>query len=317
VLREVLQETDEIIHCASNTAFSARKKAEVEAVNVDGMSHVLDCARASGAYFFHHVSTAFVAGKTSGTCFEAPGTPREFCNVYEETKWRGERMAMAACQAAGLRLTIYRPSIVYGDSRTGRSLLFNAVYYPVRTALFMRDLYEADIRERGGKKAGEMGVRIEADGAIRLPFRIEVASQGGINLIPVDYFTDAFLALMEGAPEGGIFHIVNGRTTRIEDIIDYSCRLFRMTGIRACTPDALRQVPKNALEVLYDRYVEAYSPYMRDTRVFDTAVSEALLERRGVVCPEFDYEVFARCMMFAVEVGWGLRLFTTDSMVRT
>lgn len=307
--RRLILGTDEIIHCASSTAFSERKRAEIEAVNSGGLANVLDFARGSGAYFFHHVSTAFVAGRTAGACPEGLVSPGGFWNAYEETKCRGEHAAAAACGEAGLGLTIYRPSIVYGDSRTGRSLLFNAVYYPVRTALFIRDLYEKDIRERGGRKAAEMGVRIEDGGSIHLPLRIEVAGGGGLDLVPIDHFTEAFLALMEGTPGGGVFHIVNGRPKRIEDIIDYSCRLFRMTGIKACGPEEFRERPRNPLEALYDRTVEAYGPYMRDTRVFETARSRTILEARGLVCPEFDYGIFARCMNYAIETGWGSRLF--------
>jgi nucleoside-diphosphate-sugar epimerase len=304
VLREALQHTDEIIHCASNTAFSERKRVAVEAVNGGGLSQVLECARASSAYFFHHVSTAFVAGDTSGRCAEEPAAPRGFHNAYEETKCRGERMVMAACRDSGLRLAIYRPSIVYGDSRTGRSLLFNGLYYPVRTALFIKDLYEKDIREGGGRKAGEMGVRREPDGTMQLPLRIEVVREGGINLIPVDYFTHAFLTIMEGAPEGGIFHLVNDRVTRIEELIDYTCRLLRVTGIEACEPEAFTLVPRNAIEILFEQYVEPYVPYMRDARRFTVTHSRPVLQRSGVACPEFDYEMFARCISFAIEAGW-------------
>lgn len=309
LFNEVLRETDEIIHCASNTSFSEWKRAEVEAVNHNGLSHVLGFARASGAYFFHHVSTAFVAGKTSGLCPEGPVTAREFHNAYEETKCRGERLAAQACGDAGLGLAIYRPSIVYGDSRTGRSLLFNAVYYPVRAALFLKELYEKDIRERGGKKAAEVGVRIEPDGTTHLPLRVETAGRGGINLVPVNFFTEAFLALLEGAPGGGVFHIVNGRIKLIEDIIDYSSRFFRMSGIRACAPEEFEVSPRNPLEALYDHYIEAYRPYMKDTRVFETAASESILKRRGIFCPEFNYDVFKRCMTYAVQTRWGSQLF--------
>lgn len=311
LIRELGRETDEIIHCASNTSFSERKRGEVAAVNADGLSHVLAFARASSAQFFHHVSTAFVAGKTDGPCPEAPKTPppRGFHNVYEETKWRGEWLAAEACGEAGLGLAIYRPSIVYGDSRTGRSLLFNAVYYPVRTAVFLKELYEKDIRERGGKRAAEMGVHIEPTGTTRLPLRVETAGRGGINLIPVDFFTAAFFALLEAAPQGGVFHIVNGRTKSIEDIADYTCRFFRLSGIRTCTAEEFAATPKNPLEQLYDHYVEAYGPYMKDTRFFETSRSGPILERRGIVCPEFDYDVFSRCMAYAVQTGWGTRLF--------
>jgi nucleoside-diphosphate-sugar epimerase len=308
-LAEALRETDEVIHCASNTSFSERKRAEIEAVNGGGLANVLDFARRSGARFFHHVSTAFVAGRAAGTCLERLTRPPGFHNPYEETKWLGESAAESACRDAGLRLSIYRPSIVYGDSRTGRSLLFNAIYYPVRAALVLKDLFEKDIRERGGKKASEMGVRLEADGSIRLPMRIETVPQGGINVIPVDFFADAFMALLEGAPEGGIFHIVNGGAKRIEDIIDYSSRLFRLSGIRACPAAEFAASSRNPLEALYDHSIEAYRPYMRDTRIFDTSNSRPILERKGLACPELDYDVFARCMSYAVEAGWGARLF--------
>jgi nucleoside-diphosphate-sugar epimerase len=310
VFRELAGETDEIIHCASNTSFSERKRGEVEAVNADGLTHVLAFARASGGYFFHHVSTAFVAGKVSGPCLEAPITAREFHNVYEETKWRGETLVTEACGEAGLGLAIYRPSIVYGDSRTGRSLLFNAVYYPVRAAVFLKELYEKDIRERGGKRAAEAGIHIEPDGTMHLPLRVKTSGRGGFNLIPVDFFTKAFLALLEEAPSGGVFHIVNGRTKTVEDIADYTRRFFRLSGIRVCAPEEFEADPANSLEELYDHSVEAYGAYMKDTRVFETTVSGPILERRGIACPEFDYDVFSRCMDYAVRTGWGSRLFS-------
>ncbi len=267
LLGELLRGTDEIVHCASDTSFSERKRAEVEAVNVGGMSRVLEAAAASGAGYFHHVSTAFVAGVASGRCAEEPAAPGGFHNAYEETKCRGERMATAACREAGLRLSIYRPSVVYGDSGTGRSLLFNALYHPVRMALFLKGLYEKDLREGDGRRAGQMGVRIDPDGRVHLPLRIEASDGGGIDLVPVDFFTDAFLSIMEGAPDGGIFHVVGDRPTRIRELCEYTCRFFGITGIAPCGPEAFAASPRSALETLYERYVEPYLPYMRDTEL--------------------------------------------------
>jgi nucleoside-diphosphate-sugar epimerase len=309
VFRELARDTDEIVHCASNTSFSERKRSEVEAVNADGLSHVLAFARDGDAHFFHHVSTAFVAGQASGPCPEAPVAARGFHNVYEETKWKGEALATEACGRAGIGLAIYRPSIVYGDSRTGRSLLFNAVYFPVRAAVFLKETFEKDIRERGGRRAAELGVRIEPDGTTHLPLRVETAGRGGLNLVPVDFFTETFLALLEAAPAGGVFHIVNSRTKSIDDIAEYTSRFFRISGVRVCAPEEFAARPKNPLERLYDQYIEAYAPYMKDVRTFETPVSGPILGRRGIVCPEFDYDVFSRCMDYAVRTGWGARLF--------
>jgi hypothetical protein len=34
-----------------------------------------------------------------------------------------------------------------------------------------------------------------------------------------------------------------------------------------------------------------------------------MLARRGLVCPAFDYDAFARCMAYALDVDWGAKLF--------
>ena len=300
---------DEIVHCASNTAFAERKRAEVEAANVGGLRNVLDFAARSGCFFFHDVSTAFVAGKRTGLCREEWVESGDFTNVYEETKARGEILARDVCRREGIRLNIYRPSIVYGDSRTGRTLRFNALYYPVKAAVFLRDIYLADIRERGGKKASELGIRMSENGHLFMPIRIEVGREGGINLVPIDHCVDVFMAILEDCLEGGIYHIVNSRATRIEDIVDQAKHLFRLDGVETCRPETFAARPKNALETLFDTYLDPYRPYMQDLRTFEIKNAAPVLERHGLVCPEFDYDVFARCMTYAVETGWGSRLF--------
>jgi len=300
---------DEIVHCASNTAFAERKRAEVEAANVGGLRNVLDFAARSGCVFFHHVSTAFVAGRRTGICREEWVESGEFTNVYEESKARGEILARDACRREGIRLNVYRPSIVYGDSRTGRTLRFNALYYPVKAAVFLRDIYLADIRERGGRKASELGIRMKENGHLFMPIRIEVGREGGINLVPIDYCVDVFMAILEDCLEGGIYHIVNSRATRIEDIVDQAKNLFRLDGVETCGPEAFDARPKNALETLFDTYLDPYRTYMQDLRTFEIKNAAPVLERHGLVCPEFDYDVFARCMTYAVETGWGTRLF--------
>jgi nucleoside-diphosphate-sugar epimerase len=300
---------DEIVHCASNTAFAERKRAEVVAANVGGLRNVLDFAARSGCFFFHDVSTAFVAGKRTGLCREEWVESGEFTNVYEETKAGGEILARDVCRREGIRLNVYRPSIVYGDSRTGRTLRFNALYYPVKAAVFLRDIYLADIRERGGRKASELGIRMIENGHLFMPIRIEVGREGGINLVPIDHCVDVFMAILEDCLEGGIYHIVNARPTRIEDLVDHAKRLFRLGGIETCGPEAFGAQPKNALENLYDSYLEPYRPYMQDLRIFEIKNAAPVLGKRGLVCPVFDYDIFARCMTYAIETGWGTRLF--------
>ncbi len=305
----LLRDVDEIIHCASNTSFSERKRAAVEKANIDGLRNVLNLAAGGRCSFFHYVSTAYVAGRKDGICREELVESDAFTNVYEETKCRAERIVSEQCEREGIGFSVYRPSIVYGNSRTGRSTRFNAVYYPIRTILFLRDLYDADIRERDGSKAREMDVRLSGNGSLHLPIRVEVSENGGVNLIPIDYFVDAFMALMGECMDGGIFHIVNRRSVRIEDLIDYTSRLFKIGGMEPCRPGAFIEKPKNALEILFDTYLEVYGPYMRDTRTFEDQKAQAILSRKNVVCPDFDFNVYSRCMKYAIECGWGTALF--------
>jgi hypothetical protein len=199
---------------------------------------------------------------------------------------------------------------VYGDSGTGRNIRFNALYYPVKAIFFFKNLYEKDIGRNDGRKAAEMGVRMEQDGTIHLPITVKVTASGGINLIPINYFTEAFMAIMEDCLEGGIFHIINTRTTVIEEIVDYIERYFRVKGISIVRCETFVQLPQNGLDVLFDHYIQAYGPYIRDTRIFKNSRAEAILKKRNIGCPEFDYDIFSRCMQYAVDVGWGTRLFT-------
>jgi nucleoside-diphosphate-sugar epimerase len=300
-------ETDEIVHCASDTSFTERRRGEVEEANIGGLENILELAAASRTSFLHLVSTAYVAGKAPGLCPEAPVSPAAFFNVYEETKCRAEAIARERCLAEGIRLNIYRPSVVCGDSRTGRSLLFNAVYYPVRTVLFLRDVFVKDLRERGGRRAAAMGVSLASDGAVRLPICIGVGEGEGVNIVPIDHFIAAFLALFEATDGGGTFHIVNPRLKPIGELVAHTAEMFRLRGVETRPAAELDGAPRNPLESLFDGYLEAYGPYMRDRRVFGREVSGPILAGRGIFCPEFDYGVFAKCMAYAVETGWGAR----------
>jgi len=294
---------DQIVHCASDTSFAEGDRDSLAAVNVAGLGHLLDFAAASPCSAFHHLSTAYVAGRRSGLCPEALVEGDAFYNPYEETKCRGEWLASERCRAAGIPLTIYRPSIVYGHSETGQTLQFNTLYHPVRVAYLLKKLYETDIRERGGKRAVQMGVRMEPDGALFLPVRLDCREGSGINLIPVDHFVAAFCAIREETA-GGIYHIVSPRPSDLETLIDYTSALLGLRGIRACHCGPRHVEPRSRLETLVDAYLEPYAPYMNDTRAFATERAAPILQRRGIVCPELDFNIFGRCIDYAMEVGW-------------
>jgi nucleoside-diphosphate-sugar epimerase len=300
---------DEVVHCASNTSFSERKRKDVERANVENLQNVLRLAARGHCCFFHHVSTAYVAGRRAGLCVEELVRPREFTNVYEETKYLAEAIVATRCANEGIGLNVYRPSVIYGSSTSGKTLLFNGLYYPVRTVAFLVDLFGKDIDEHGGKRAREMGVRRDGDGTLHMPLRVEATVSGGVNLVPIDHFVTAFMAIMDESLGGGIFHITNTESTTLEELAEFARRFFHVEGISVVPAEAFDALPRNALEVLFDQYVQAYGPYMRDTRTFDNSNTRAIFEGANITCPRFDYGIFSRCMKYAAEVGWGTRLF--------
>jgi nucleoside-diphosphate-sugar epimerase len=300
----LLREADEIIHCASETSFAERRRAQVEEVNLRGAERMLDFAAAGRCVAFHYLSTAFAAGRRAGVCTESLSTAHEFHNAYEETKCRAEKTVWQRCRDEGIRAGIYRPSIVYGHSITGRSLLFNAVYHPVRAAVFLRNVYLKDIRERRGERAQAAGVKIGPDGAtLHLPLRIE-AEGPGIDLIPVDFFVKAFAAIFETALDGGIFHIVQGRPTPVATIAAFTSRMFGLSGVEVVSSADLDGTPRNTIEAAFAQMINVYRPYMSDRRVFATEESGPILKRVGLSCPTFTYEVFQRCISYAVAAAW-------------
>lgn len=310
---DLRQKVDEVIHCASETSFASGKEEQIRRVNVQGMEHLLDLLSGSRCRRLHLISTAYVAGKRTGKCPEAFQETTAFHNVYEQSKYIAERIAASRCAARGIRLTVVRPSIVYGDAQTGRTLAFNALYYPVRTIHYFSRLYREDILKHGGDRARALGVDLKPDGTLHLPIRVHGEGGNGVNLIPVDHFLQAFLAIRNVHSADGVFHIVNPQNTSIAEIVAFTRRFFRLTGIEVTSAEDLASIPRHGLELLFDRHIQAYSAYMRDARIFDRTGSDALLRQAGVACPTFTYDVFARCMRFAVDVDWGRLLWESSS----
>jgi nucleoside-diphosphate-sugar epimerase len=105
-------------------------------VNVEGTRNVLDALeRCPGLTRLHYFSTCYVSGRYAGPFGEDDlevGAP--FNNYYEETKHLAEADVRRR-MSAGMPATIYRPSIVVGDSRTGETQKFDGPYFVMQWLL--------------------------------------------------------------------------------------------------------------------------------------------------------------------------------------
>src|SRR5260370_878437 len=67
-----------------------------------------------------------LCGRRSGLIAEADlDTDPSFDNPYEESKFQAEQLLR---RTPGIRATIYRPSVIVGDSRTGYTSTFTGLY---------------------------------------------------------------------------------------------------------------------------------------------------------------------------------------------
>jgi len=304
----LLENVDEIWHCAADTSFPERKRKQAEKVNVQGTLSVLKLAAESECYFFHHMSSAYVAGKVRGRCLETYVPQRQFYNVYEETKHIAEGHVLETCGREGIRVNIYRPSITYGDSRTGKSLSFKAFYVPFRAGHYLKKLFERDIEENDGLKAEKMGVRKTEDGKTYMPIRIWKIEGSSFNLVPIDFAVDGCIAIMENCLNGGIFHLVNRKPSTLDDLILFGEKFFNAAGYKSVSAEDFVNQPRNALENLYDSFINVYKPYFHDDRIFDDTKAGGILDRNNIACPYLNYEIFSKCIKYAIEVDWGRAL---------
>ena len=119
-----------------HTAGVVRLNNDMETARRDAvlpMNRILELAKgcASSGQFqkLDYVSTVGVAGRTTGLVNETPQHPENgYHNTYEAAKAEAEWLALRHSDA-GLPITIHRPSMVVGDSRTGYVPSFQVFYH--------------------------------------------------------------------------------------------------------------------------------------------------------------------------------------------
>lgn len=119
---------DLVIHAAADTSFS-QPLDHARLINVGGSQQVVAFARACPRLTrLVHISTAFVAGASTGRILETEAFPGPWVNAYEQSKHEAER----AIQASSLPWLILRPSTVVSDDSSGRVSQLGAVHRALR-----------------------------------------------------------------------------------------------------------------------------------------------------------------------------------------
>ena len=256
-----------VVHCAASVSFDLSLE-ESRRVNVDGTRNVVDFAqRCRRLERLTYVSTAYVAGEPRGLFREDQlDVGQRFRNTYERSKFEAERMIRS--EAAGLPLQILRPSIVVGDSRTGRTSSFNVLYGPLKALA------------RG-----------------RIP-AIPARRSSPVDIVPVDYVADRAYELVTDGPDG-TFHLVAGRNaTTVGRLLELASGHLRRPAPTVLPPGLYRRVAHPWLRRKYRglRRLEMYFPYFSMRVRFDD---------RGLGPGPAVEGYFHRLVEFAQRAGWG------------
>lgn len=279
------EQVGDVLHIAATVSFTL-PLAESRATNVDGTRHVLQfaelCQRHGDFGRFSYVSTAYVAGTHRGSFTEDDlDVGQRFHNTYEQTKFEAERLVRA--HADRLRIQIFRPSIIVGDSVTGFTRSFNVIYAPLRT-LQRHRIYA--VPARGGAP---------------------------LDVVPVDFVADAIVELLEApGADCDTYHLVAGQdATTVGTLLELAARNFGKRKppviptpiyMRLLHPLILLASPPATRDAL--RRAEMYFPYLSLRVRYDDTHTRDRLARAGLaVKPLEDY--FDRLMEFANRARWG------------
>ncbi|MFL6466718.1 MAG: SDR family oxidoreductase [Pyrinomonadaceae bacterium] len=263
-LETILGETTDVFHLAAVYDLAIDKDIAT-AINLEGTKNVNEFARSVNELRrYNYVSTCYVAGKREGEILENDLEHKKgFRNYYEESKYLAEKEVEKL--KSELPVTIFRPSVVVGDSKTGETTKYDGIYYLIQ---YLRK-WPALLRTIN---VGNKRVRL--------------------NLVPVDFVTEAIALLSEDEKAVGktialadpeplttaeLFDLIANELSGKESIIRPPEKLIEWSLMTPVSPP-VTGLPHHGV------------PYFFLSQTYNTAVADALLEPHGLKCPNFgDY----------------------------
>jgi len=271
-LKEFTGKIDTIYHSAALCEFGVPYK-KIRKINVDGTKNVLDFALDCRPEQFNHISTAAVVGRKGGKFYEADlDIGQEFNNTYEQTKFEAEKL-IEEYRNKGLNISIFRPSVITGDSRTGEVTNFQMLYQPLH--IFSLELYS----------------EVPADPDV------------DFNLVPVDYVAKAIYMISSKAKDNNkAYHLLNSDWITFDVFLDSAARFF---GFKKPRLIPVSKFDMAKLRGFSYKLLEQYIPYMNHEKViFDTGNSQNALNGDEFRWPKTDESFLETLFRFCDESGY-------------
>lgn len=293
----VRENCSSIIHSAAILEFYGKDRAgEPWRTNLNGTENMIALCRELGIRDIHYVSTAYVAGyQTERVMEDSLNAGQSFRNDYEESKFLAETLVRQIDFAD--HVTVYRPAVISGDSRTGYTNTYHGIYLYLRLMAMMIP-----------------AIPLEADGKRNTPIRLRMTGQERRNIIPVEWVSAVMVRLFETQEARGMtFHLAPEKPMLSGQMIQYCEEYFNTKGaiFVGYDPENFEPVTReqNEDQWLFERLctenMETYAPYERTDNVFD--ITNMKRFAGDIVCPEIDRTVIHRYIEFGNEDRWGKR----------
>ncbi|HEX5312280.1 SDR family oxidoreductase [Aquabacterium sp.] len=253
---------DQFWHFAASLNYEEHRREMIKATNIDGAKFAANFCKAAGIGRFVHISTAYTCGLGNGPVPEAlHSLETPFSNYYEESKCNAEHALVEACQANGMPLTIFRPSMVIGNSQTKSPGGSDTALYG-----FMREVR----RLKGALRGMTDTVRV-----LGMP-------DGEVNFVPVDQLMiDIGLVLDQGLADGEIYHLSSDFCPRTERSFGMICEQLGMENLKLVRRS--EDTALNKLERVLEDKLSFYASYINSRKQFERKIPRS----HGVTEEEF------------------------------
>lgn len=287
-IQGIVAKTTHIIHGAATIRFD-HPIEEARAINCGGTRRLLAiahlCAAKGSLERFVYIGTSSVSGQRGGAIYEHELEMNQpFFNTYEQSKMESERIVRD--QFDRIPCTVFRPSIIIGDSRTGQTSSFNVIYIPLRLV--------------------QKGMLTFVPGT----------PETTLDLVPIDWVDDAMVHIMH-RPESvsGVYHITAGpeRAAPLGEVVRGAVEYFdRHTPLRekriiefiSREEFEKRRAGMRGREEALMGQLDTLLPYVSVDRLFDSRNADALLAGSGIEFPRYG-EYAERILRYCVESNWG------------
>lgn len=282
----VASHCDRLINNAAVISFHGATRAdEPWRTNLRGAEEAVALCERTGITEFHHVSTAYVCGTRPELVREDElDCGQQFRNDYEESKFLAEKIVRSATCLKDL--TVYRPAIIAGDSKTGYTSTYHGLYHHLRLFALVNHNVEPD-----------------ADGRRYTPLQLPMRGDEPRNIVPVDWVSAAMCRIF-GTPElhGRTYHLAPERRMLAREVMEAGYTFFNSYGVEFLGAEP--NTPSE-LDVAIKESIRVYAPYETTDPLFDRSNLEAALP--DLPCPNLDEPMIHRFLAFGERDRWGKR----------